>query len=90
MSDQLPNPSENEEKFTQWWVASGHEWTRNLRTLIIEQRNIGHDWQFSQHQKNLLHQYHDANLLLINGLKRASCITPVARQKIEATLLLPI
>jgi predicted NACHT family NTPase len=90
MSDQLPNPSENEEKFTQWWVARGQEWTRNLRTLIIEQRNIGHDWQFSQHQKNLLHQYHDANLLLINGLKRASCITPVARQKIEATLLLPI
>ncbi|MEP0820817.1 NACHT domain-containing NTPase [Trichocoleus sp. FACHB-46] len=90
ISDQLPNCDETEENLKQWWIVNGQKWTQRFRTLIVEHRNIGHHWQFTQHQNNLLHRYHDANLLVLRGLKRAFHITPLIRQKIEEALLLPI
>ncbi|MDX2229971.1 MAG: NACHT domain-containing protein [Leptolyngbyaceae cyanobacterium bins.349] len=60
-----------------------------LQTMMIKYRNIGHDWQFSDEQKNKLQQYHDANTLLVDCLNIAS-ISQEVRQEIEDTLLLPI
>jgi hypothetical protein len=57
---------------------------------MIKHRNIGHDWQFSKEQKELLKQYHEANLLLVDCLKSSCNITPATRSHIEETLLLPI
>jgi predicted NACHT family NTPase len=57
---------------------------------MIKQRNIGHDWQFSDQQKELLKQYYNANKLLVDCLNTSSNVTPVVRSHIEETLLLPI
>ncbi len=70
----------------QWWQA----WTNQLHAVMIEHRNIGHDWQFSGEQKQLLQQYYDANKLLVDCLNSDCYISRSVRDEIEATLLLPI
>jgi predicted NACHT family NTPase len=68
LKNQLPDTSwESLPNFQKWWQECGSAWTEQLRTVMIEHRNIGHDWQFSDAQKELLQQYYNANELL-NGL----------------------
>jgi CRISPR/Cas system Type II protein with McrA/HNH and RuvC-like nuclease domain len=57
---------------------------------LIKYRNIGHDWQFSEKQKELLQQYHDAHKFLIECLNSDCYVSRDVRQYIEDTLLLPI
>ncbi len=52
--------------------------------------HIGHDWQFSEEQKELLRQYHGANKLLVDCLNSDCYISRTVREEIENTLLLPI
>ncbi|OUL25453.1 hypothetical protein BV378_15405 [Nostoc sp. RF31YmG] len=56
---------------------------------MIKHRNIGHDWQFSEEQKELLQQYYDANQLLVDCLNSECYVSREVRQQIEKTLLLP-
>jgi predicted NACHT family NTPase len=72
----------------QWMKIKGSEWTEQLQTVMIEHRNIGHDWQFSDEQKQLLQQYYDANKLLVDCLNSDCYVSREVRQEIEETLLL--
>jgi len=56
---------------------------------MIKHRNIGHDWQFSVQQKEVLREYYDANLLLVECLNSDCDVTPAVLQEIGETLLLP-
>jgi predicted NACHT family NTPase len=76
--------------FMKWWQANGQAWTEELRAVMIKHRNIGHDWQFSEQQKELLEQYFNANLLLVDCLNSDSNVSSTVRSHIEETLLLPI
>jgi hypothetical protein len=90
LSDRLPdNSSDNEEDFKLWWSTNGKQWTEDLRQIIITYRDIGHDWQFTDEQKQLLQQYYDANLLLVECLNSDCYVSRPVRQAIEDTLLLP-
>ena len=73
-----------------WWENEGQGWIRSLRAAMIEHRNIGHDWQFSKQQKELLQKYHDANLRLAECLNTDCYLSRAVRQDIEATMLRPI
>ena len=77
-------------QMNQWWQANGQAWTEQLRSAMIEHRNIGHDWQFSDEQKQLLQQYYDANKLLVDCLNSDCYVSREVRQEIEETLLLSI
>ena len=57
---------------------------------MIQHRNIGHDWQFSEAQKTILEQYYRANQLLTQCLHQDCYVSPEVRRYIEETLLLPI
>ncbi len=75
-------------------VLSGREFNasrglENFRSLIIKYRNIGHNWQFNDSQKQLLQQYYEANELLIDCLNSGGNVSPEVREEIEETLLLP-
>lgn len=85
---QLPKPDSDLDIVKQWWKANGKDWTEQLRTVIIDHRNIGHDWQFTEHQEELLKQYYNANKLLVDCLHSSSNVTPIVREEIEETLLL--
>jgi predicted NACHT family NTPase len=87
---QLPNEESNSKKSEQWWKASSQAWMEQLREVMIEHRNIGHDWQFSNSQKKLLQQYYDANKLLVDCLNSDCYVSREVRQEIEDTLLLPM
>ncbi|MGL5035681.1 MAG: NACHT C-terminal helical domain 2-containing protein, partial [Microcystaceae cyanobacterium] len=52
----MPNP-EGKEAFKKRWQAYGESGQENLRQVMITRRNISHDWQFTDQQKELLQQY---------------------------------
>jgi hypothetical protein len=84
------NPHSEWEEFKQWWLAKGQIWAENLSSFMRENRNIGHDWQFTEEHNKLLQQYGDANKLLVNCLNSHCHISSEVKQEIEDTLLLPI
>ncbi|MEM9007933.1 MAG: signal transduction protein, partial [Cyanobacteria bacterium P01_F01_bin.86] len=86
---QLPN-YKDWQSLEQWWQAQGNHWIANLRSAMIEYRNIGHDWQFTDAQKIKLQQYYDANKLLADCLNSDCYVTKNTRQYVEATMLLPL
>ncbi|MBD1858853.1 MULTISPECIES: TIR domain-containing protein [Leptolyngbya] len=75
--------------FKHWWCSEGQQWIQTLRQIMIEHRNIGHDWQFSESQRQALWYYYDANKFLVELLKEGK-VSEEVRQEIEDKLLLPI
>ncbi|MDV2991453.1 MAG: hypothetical protein N4J56_001107 [Chroococcidiopsis sp. SAG 2025] len=90
MKPQLSNLGRNKQQFQQWWQVNGKAWTEQLKQRVRLKRNIGHNWQFSQQQKQILKQYYDANLLLAKCLTTSLFVSREVREKIEHTLLLPL
>lgn len=86
---QLPDPDFDGLVFQQWWHVNGEDWIQQLRAVMIQYWNIGHDWQFNLHQKELLKQYYNANKLLVDCLNSGCEVSPEVRQEIEESLLLP-
>jgi len=75
-------------------VMSGRDFNaspvlENFISLTVKYREIGHNWQFNDSQKQLLQQYYEANELLIDCLNSGSNVSPEVREEIEETLLLP-
>jgi predicted NACHT family NTPase len=78
------------DKCWQWWQANGQDWTTRLRKVMVDHREIGRDWQFTEQHLALLNQYYDANKLLVDCLNSGYVVTDEVREEIEKTLLLPI
>jgi predicted NACHT family NTPase len=90
LKNQLPDLGQDKERFEQWWQVNGQAWTKQLRAVLICQRNVGHDWQFSNQQREILRHYHNANRLLLDCLNSDWYVTRAMRLHIEETLLLPV
>jgi predicted NACHT family NTPase len=90
LKDQQPNLIKDTKGYRLWWKNDGQVWTEQLKDLMIKYRNIGHDWQLNKQQKEILDQYYDANLLLVECLNSDCYVSREVRQDIEDTLLLPI
>ena len=88
LKEQLPN-LDGDQKKIQFWEEHGKVWIEQLRTLMIEHRNLGYNWDFSEKQRTLLKQYHNANKLLMACLNSDCYVSREVREKIEDTLLLP-
>jgi len=79
----------NSECFQQWCQTNGSQWVQQLREVMIEHRNIGHDWQFTDEQKLQLQRYYDANKFLVELMQIDGAVSDKVRAEIEDTLLLP-
>jgi predicted NACHT family NTPase len=92
LQDQIPfwDSYDSSQLYRQWWLTNGKAWTVQLRSVMIQHCDIGHDWQFSDQQEQLLQQYYDANKLLVNCLNSDCYLSREVRNEIETTLLLPI
>lgn len=90
LKQQLPDLDRGRESLKEWWKANGQTWTEKLKSLMLQSRNVGHQWQFQAQQKEVLKQYYAAKQLLMDCLKSGCEVTSTMRDKIEATLLLPI
>ncbi len=87
---QIPNRNENRTKFKQWRECSNFSaWQEKWRSLIIKYRNIGHQWNFNEQQKELILKYLKANKLLEDCLASECYVSREVRQEIEDSLYLP-
>jgi hypothetical protein len=84
-----PDPK-NKKQFKEWYKENGKACAEKLRQIMITHRNIGHDWQFTDQQQDLLWEYHTANNLLMECLGREAVIDRGVRSEIENTLFLPV
>jgi hypothetical protein len=66
------------------------DWWDRLRATAIRHRNLGHDWNFSESQLDLIGRYYRANLLLLECIRVSRGLTDKTRRYIEDTLLLPV
>ncbi len=89
LKDRLPNPKGDQEKFIQWWATKGQDWTKQLKYLIFEYRNICYDWYFSEEQQKQLQSYLNANKLLVYCLSSDCVVSDDIKEEIEANLFLP-
>ncbi|XWK85686.1 MAG: hypothetical protein U7127_15815 [Phormidium sp.] len=89
LKNQLPDIDADKWKFKQWWKNNSQNWLEKLKVIMIEYRNIGHNWQFNKQQQKLLQQYDDANKLLVDCLPSDCYVSREVRQEIEDSLLLP-
>lgn len=90
LKEQLPPPDQGRERLKEWWNINGQTWVNKLKSLILQYRNIGHQWRFSEQQKDVLQQYYAANQLLVDCLKSGCEVTSTTRQKVEEVLLMPM
>jgi len=74
----------------QWWNDNHDVWSEQLRSIMIKHCNIGHDWKFSDKQKQLLKQYLSANQLLLTCINADSLVSSEVKLAIRKSLLLPI
>jgi predicted NACHT family NTPase len=89
VQEQLLYPSKLR-NLKKWWQTNSQTEIKQLRAIMIEHRNIGHDWRFNEAQKRKLRQYYEANALLVNCLNSDCYVSRAVREEIEASLLLSI
>lgn len=74
----------------EWWVENLQQWTDNFRAIILEYRNIGHDWKFTESEIKALKDYYEVNKLLARCLKEDCYVSREVREEIDRSTLLPI
>lgn len=62
----------------------------DLRAAAKNKQRMGNDWQFNDEQKELMKQYYNANLLLMECLSTDCYVNVNIRKEIEDRLLLPV
>ena len=91
LRNKLPSASEsNWQEFQGWWKDKGATWIDDLRQVIDRHQCIGHDWQFTDKQKQQLQSYYDVNRFIVELLEIPGAVGDEMRQEIEDNLLLPI
>ncbi|MBP0029245.1 NACHT domain-containing protein [Roseofilum sp. Guam] len=88
LKNALPT-SNHSEDIQGWWRLNGVQWIEQLRDIMIEYRNIGYDWQFTEEQRQQLRRYYQANKFLVNLMNIEGAVTEDCRTEIEQGLLLP-
>jgi hypothetical protein len=86
---QMPYGTMSRSVKKQWWQEQRPAWMEQLHRIMIEHRNIGHDWQLRKAQTQRLHQYYEAHHLLVACLN-SDFVSRAVREEIEDTLLLPL
>ena len=89
MKQRISTSQENETQFWLWWHQEGKAWFSDLNSMAMKYRNIAHQWNFNSQQQEVLQQYFQANLLLLDCLDRSSYVSSEVRDSIRHQLLKP-
>ncbi|WP_414517046.1 NACHT C-terminal helical domain 2-containing protein [Nostoc sp. PCC 9305] len=79
---ELPNPKTEQLRFGDWRQAHGQNWLDRIKQVI------GYDLVLSKHQKELLKQYYEKNLSIMECINKSQ-LAIEQKQEIEKTLFLP-
>ena len=69
--------------------SDGTQWASQLRKVMIEHRNIGHQWKFTKPQQQRLKRYYDLSRFLVDLINIKGAVSQECRTEIEEGLLLP-
>lgn len=86
LHQQLPPIQEPLNVHQHWWETQGDAWIEALRNWAIASRNIGHRWELSDRQLEILQKYYSASRLLLDCLQTVTAITPSFRDELEENL----
>ncbi|MDJ0705693.1 MAG: NACHT domain-containing protein [Leptolyngbyaceae cyanobacterium MO_188.B28] len=75
--------------FYEWWEVNGPGWIEQLRQTMIQHREIGKDWQFTEEQTQRLETYYTLNQFLVDLMDIKGAVSNPVRTEIEDSLLLP-
>lgn len=81
---------EEVEVSTYWVFETLQQWIDRFRLIILEHRNIGHNWNFTDSEIKSLQEYYDVNKLLAQCLKGDCYVSREVREEINLSTLLPI
>ena len=87
LKKKLPHEIETSER---WWMDNLKSWTEDFRHIILETRDIGHDWDFTKSEVKALKDYYDVNKLLAQCLKEDCYVSREVREEINISTLLPM
>lgn len=87
LSRQLIAVVHSQEALEDWCGQQGDNWVEQLRSVLVEYRNIGHDWQFNTAQQATLSQFYQATLFLVRCYQGASQVSVPTRLSLEERLL---
>ena len=85
----LPIFSITDREFLEWWQANRTQWVTQFHQVVIQYRNIGHDLQLADQQKEQLQRHYAVNHFLVKLINIEGAVTDRARTEIEDSLLLP-
>jgi hypothetical protein len=91
--EEIPEDEEKEKKshdFNDWIKINFAKWFKQVTKTTIKYCNIGHNWGFKEEEINQLHNYYNANKLLVDCLNSSCNLSPTIKAHIEETFLLPI
>lgn len=74
-----------------WWDNNKPIFIRILRNIMIQNCDVGYDWQFSKRQMKLIYLYCKCNIFFVKLLNLNNSYSSVRlKEEIEELLLLPI
>ncbi len=76
-------------QFILFWHKQGDDFVNKIRDISIRYRDIGHDWQLSQKQKEKLQYYYRGNVFLWDLINVDGSVTKTTESEIQKTMLLP-
>lgn len=88
LKSRLPAPTQSKETVQDWWENQGSNWLEQFRSLLIEYRQIGYDWNLNAEQQTLWQTYYNANQFLVECLRSDCQVSADVKSNIEETLLL--
>ncbi|MEL7354435.1 MAG: NACHT domain-containing protein [Cyanobacteria bacterium J06560_5] len=88
LKKELPTSTHSNE-IQDWWLSNGAQWSARLQRAMVKYRNLGHDWQFTENQKQQLKHYYGVNIFLADLMKIKGAVSKECRVEIEEGLLLP-
>ena len=89
MKQKITTSQENATQFWLWWHQEGKAWFSDLNSMAMKYRNIAHQWNFNSQQQQVLQQYFQANILLLDCLDHSSYVSSEVRDSIGHQLLKP-
>ncbi|QLE53805.1 NACHT domain-containing protein (plasmid) [Nostoc sp. C057] len=81
---------DNFDSMQQWWTENAESCIEKFRNIIVQYRQIGHDWEFNKQETDSLWQYCELNKFLIDCIQSNYLVSEQTKEEIINTLLLPI
>ncbi|NJK35972.1 MAG: hypothetical protein HC919_14095, partial [Oscillatoriales cyanobacterium SM2_2_1] len=86
----LPDPDRDRQEFSRWWQVKGLEWSKRLRTAMIQHRKSSQDWNFKDTQRQTLATYYQANILIVRAIRSCHHLAPDVTEELLESMLLPV